>query len=62
MLAMLIEKYQWQLEEDRRYRVAQGVKRDRSSRLGIDLVGRRFGVVEISRGTWHNTLPIGNPG
>jgi hypothetical protein len=29
MLAMLIEKYQRQLEEDRRYRVARGIKRDR---------------------------------
>jgi hypothetical protein len=27
--AMLIKKYQWQLEEDRRYRVTQGIKRDR---------------------------------
>jgi hypothetical protein len=27
--AMLIEKYQWQLEEDRRYQVARGIKRDR---------------------------------
>jgi hypothetical protein len=27
--AMLIEKYQWQLEGDRSYRVAQGIKRDR---------------------------------
>jgi hypothetical protein len=24
--AMLIEKYHWQLEEDRRYRVARGIK------------------------------------
>jgi hypothetical protein len=29
MLAMLIEKYQWQLEKDRKYRVARGIKRDR---------------------------------
>jgi hypothetical protein len=28
-LAMLIEKYQWQLEEDRRYRVTRGIKRGR---------------------------------
>jgi hypothetical protein len=28
-LAMLIEKYQWRLEEGRRYRVAQRIKRDR---------------------------------
>jgi hypothetical protein len=28
-LAMLIEKYQLQLEEDRRYRVVRGIKRDR---------------------------------
>jgi hypothetical protein len=27
--AMLIEKYQWQLEEDWTYRVAQGIKQDR---------------------------------
>jgi hypothetical protein len=27
--AMLIEKYQRQLEEDRRYRVTRGIKRDR---------------------------------
>jgi hypothetical protein len=27
--AMLTEKYQWQLEEDRRYRVTRGIKRDR---------------------------------
>jgi hypothetical protein len=27
--AMLIQKYQWQLEEDRRYRFARGIKRDR---------------------------------
>jgi hypothetical protein len=27
--AILIEKYQWQLEEDRRYQVTQGNKRDR---------------------------------
>jgi hypothetical protein len=27
--AMLIEKYQWQLEENRRYRVTRGIKRDR---------------------------------
>jgi hypothetical protein len=27
--AMLIEKYQRQLDEDRRYRVARGIKRDR---------------------------------
>jgi hypothetical protein len=26
---MLIEKYQLQLEEDRRYRVVRGIKRDR---------------------------------
>jgi hypothetical protein len=26
MSTMLIEKYQWQLEEDRRYRVSQGIK------------------------------------
>jgi hypothetical protein len=29
MSAMLIEKYQRQLVEDRRYRVTQGIKRDR---------------------------------
>jgi hypothetical protein len=29
MSAMLIEKYQQQLEEDRKYRVTQGIKRDR---------------------------------
>jgi hypothetical protein len=29
MLAMLIEKYQQQLEEDRRYRVTRGIKQDR---------------------------------
>jgi hypothetical protein len=29
MSAMLIEKYQRQLEEDRKYRVTQGIKRDR---------------------------------
>jgi hypothetical protein len=29
MSAMLIEKYQWQLEEDRRYRITRGIKRDR---------------------------------
>jgi hypothetical protein len=28
-LAMLIEKYQWQLEEDRRYQVTRGIKRGR---------------------------------
>jgi hypothetical protein len=28
-LAMLIEKYQHQQEEDRRYRVARGIKRNR---------------------------------
>jgi hypothetical protein len=28
MSAMLIETYQWQLEEDRRYRVTRGIKRD----------------------------------
>jgi hypothetical protein len=28
-LAMLIKKYQRQLEEDRRYRVTRGIKRDR---------------------------------
>jgi hypothetical protein len=27
--AMLIEKYQQELEEDRRYRVARGIKQDR---------------------------------
>jgi hypothetical protein len=27
--AMLIEKYQWQLEENRRYRVTRGIKWDR---------------------------------
>jgi hypothetical protein len=27
--AMLIEKYQWQLDEDRWYRVTRGIKRDR---------------------------------
>jgi hypothetical protein len=27
--AMLIEKYQWQLEEDRRYRITRGIKQDR---------------------------------
>jgi hypothetical protein len=27
--AMLIEKYQWQLWEDRKYRVTRGIKRDR---------------------------------
>jgi hypothetical protein len=27
--AMLIEKYQWQLEEDQRYRVTRGIERDR---------------------------------
>jgi hypothetical protein len=29
MSAMLIEKYQWQLEEDWRYRVTRGIKWDR---------------------------------
>jgi hypothetical protein len=29
MSSMLIEKYQRQLEEDRRYRVTRGIKRDR---------------------------------
>jgi hypothetical protein len=29
MSAMLIEKYQWQLEEDRRYWVTRGIKWDR---------------------------------
>jgi hypothetical protein len=29
MSAMLIKKYQWRLEEDRRYRVARGIKWDR---------------------------------
>jgi hypothetical protein len=29
MSAMLIQKYQWQMEEDRRYRVTQGIKWDR---------------------------------
>jgi hypothetical protein len=29
MSAMLIEKYQWQLEEDWKYRVTRGIKRDR---------------------------------
>jgi hypothetical protein len=29
MSAMLIEKYQQQLEEDRTYRVARGIKRDK---------------------------------
>jgi hypothetical protein len=29
--AMLIENYQRQLEEDRRYRVARGIKQDRFS-------------------------------
>jgi hypothetical protein len=29
MSAMLIEKYQQQLEEDRRYQVTQGIKQDR---------------------------------
>jgi hypothetical protein len=28
-LAMLIEKYQRQLEEDRKYRVTRGIKRDK---------------------------------
>jgi hypothetical protein len=28
MSALLIEKYQWQLEEDWRYRVIRGIKRD----------------------------------
>jgi hypothetical protein len=28
-LAMLIGKYQWQFEEDRKYQVTQGIKRDR---------------------------------
>jgi hypothetical protein len=28
-LAMLIEKYQWQLKEDRKYRVTRGIKQDR---------------------------------
>jgi hypothetical protein len=27
--AMLIEKYQWQLEENQRYRVTRGIKWDR---------------------------------
>jgi hypothetical protein len=29
MSAMLIEKYQRQLEENRRYRIARGIKQDR---------------------------------
>jgi hypothetical protein len=29
MSAMLIEKYQWRLEENRRYRIARGIKQDR---------------------------------
>jgi hypothetical protein len=33
-----------------------------SLRPEIDSAGKRFGVVEISRGGWHNTLPIENPG
>jgi hypothetical protein len=40
--AMLIEKYQWQLEENIRYRVARGNKRDRffEARNRSDLPGR----------------------
>jgi hypothetical protein len=33
-----------------------------SSRLGTDPDGRRFNMVEISRGGWCNTLLIGIPG
>jgi hypothetical protein len=41
--AMLIEKYQRQLEEDRRYRVARGIKWDRSFEAWnrLDLPGSR---------------------
>jgi hypothetical protein len=48
MSAMLIKKYQWQLEEDRRYRVIRGIKRD------------RFSVAQNrpdQRGPWHTGEP-----
>jgi hypothetical protein len=55
-LAMLIEKYQRQLEEDRRYWVTRGIKWDRFFKAGIDLISRRHGVVGSSRVGWRNTL------
>jgi hypothetical protein len=50
MSDMLIEKYQWQLEEDRGTGLLEESNGIDSSRPGTDPVGRRFGVVEISRG------------
>jgi hypothetical protein len=42
-LAMLIKKYQWQLEEDQKYRVTRGIKRDRffEARIRPDQQGPR---------------------
>jgi hypothetical protein len=61
MSDMLIEKYQWQLEEDRGTGSPEESNGIDSSRPGTDPVGRRFSVVEISRGGWRTTLPIRNP-
>jgi hypothetical protein len=60
--AMLIEKYQQQLEEDRRYRVARGIKRDRffEARNRSNLQATR--VVESLGEGWCSTLQIKNLG
>jgi hypothetical protein len=60
--AMLIEKYQRQLEEDRRYRVTRGIKRTDSSKPGTGRISGDHGVHGSPRGGRCNTLQIGNPG
>jgi hypothetical protein len=57
MLAMLIQKYQWQLEEDWRYRVTQGIKWDRffEARNRLDQWGPRHIGESWRRMAQHST-------
>jgi hypothetical protein len=64
MSAMLIEKYQWQLEEDQRYWVARGIKQDRffEARNRSDLQETQHGGGGGAGEGRYSTLQIGNPG
>jgi hypothetical protein len=62
MLAMLIEKYQQQLEEDRGTGLPEGSNETGSSKHGISQISRDRSIQGSPRGGWCNTLQIRNPG
>jgi hypothetical protein len=60
--AMLIEKYQRQLEEDRKYRVTRGIRWDRFFKAQNQPDQRGHGVQGSPGGGQFSTLHIGNLG